>query len=329
MNKYLVIGSNSFSGSHFVNALLDKGFETFAISRSPHLENVFCPYTWESNKKKPVFYQLDINKNNSEIIALIKKHKINNIINFAAQSMVAQSWDNPEDWYQTNVIGQVALLNHLKGFDFIEKYIHITTPEVYGSTDGWIKENYSYNPTTPYAISRATLDMHLKALHEVYKFPVIFTRAANVYGPGQPLYRIIPRALFLARTGNKLSLDGGGKSIRSFIHIEDVVLATFKIMLDGKIGSCYHISTNDLITIKDLVIKISELTNINFNKLVQMSPERMGKDTAYMLDSTFLRSDLNWKPKIDLDRGLADTLKWIDRNFQKLKKQPKNYEHKK
>ena len=329
MDKCLVIGSNSFSGSHFVNVLLENDYECIAISRSNHLENVFCPYTWENKKKRPVFYQLDINKNNAEIVDLIKKNKINYIINFAAQSMVAQSWDSPEDWYQTNVIGQVSLLNYLKDFDFIKKYIHVTTPEVYGSTNGWIKESYTYNPTTPYAISRATLDMHLKALYEVYKFPVIFTRAANVYGPGQPLYRIISRALFLARTGKKLSLDGGGKSIRSFIHIEDVVLATFKIMLDGKVGSCYHISTNDLITIKDLVNKISDLTNINFNELVQISPERMGKDSAYMLDSSFLRSDLNWEPKIDLERGLSDTLEWIDKNLQDLKKQPIDYGHKK
>ena len=116
MNKYLVIGSNSFSGSHFVNALLDKNFECFAISRSSHLEDVFCPYAWEKQTKKPTCYQLDINKNNSEIVDLIKKNNINHIVNFAAQSMVAQSWDSPEDWYQTNVIGQVSLLNHLKDF---------------------------------------------------------------------------------------------------------------------------------------------------------------------------------------------------------------------
>ena len=329
MNKYLVIGSNSFSGSHFVNALLDKNFECFAISRSSHLEDVFCPYAWEKQKKKPTFYQLDINKNNSEIVDLIKKNNINHIVNFAAQSMVAQSWDSPEDWYQTNVIGQVSLLNHLKDFDFIKKYIHVTTPEVYGSTNGWIKENFTYNPTTPYAISRATLDMHLKALHEVYKFPVIFTRAANVYGPGQQLYRIIPRALLLARTGDKLFLDGGGKSVRAFIHIKDVVMATIKIMLDGKVGSCYHISTDELTTIKDLVHKISNLTNVNFNELVNISPERIGKDSAYMLDSSLLTSELGWKPKINLDMGLQDTLSWIDKNLQDLKKQPINYEHKK
>ena len=100
-------------------------------------------------------------------------------------------------------------------------------------------------------------------------------------------------------------------------------------MLDGKVGSCYHISTDELTTIKDLVHKISNLTNVNFNELVNISPERIGKDSAYMLDSSLLTSELGWKPKINLDMGLQDTLSWIDKNLQDLKKQPINYEHKK
>lgn len=329
MDKYLVIGSNSFSGSHYVNMLIEKGYECYAVSRSEELNDIFCPYKWTNKKNRPLFKQLDINKNTDEIVKLIKGNEINHIVNFAAQSMVAQSWEHPEHWYQTNLVGQTYLLNKLKKFDFIKKYIHITTPEVYGSTSGWIKESFSYDPTTPYAISRAALDMHLKALFDIYKFPVIFTRAANVYGPGQPLYRIIPRALYSARAGESLMLDGGGKSIRSFIHIKDVTLATFKIMLHGNIGSCYHISTDKLITIRDLVYKIANLTNVSFDTLVKTSPERIGKDQAYMLDSAKLRSELNWKPEIDLDNGLADTLLWLDQNIKELKYQPKTYEHKK
>ena len=113
MEKYLVIGSNSFSGSHYLNLLLKKGFECFAISRSTELHQVFCPYKW-GVKNDPKFFQYDINKHAKEILDLIKKNKINYIINFAAQSMVAQSWETPEDWYQTNVVGQVNILNELK-----------------------------------------------------------------------------------------------------------------------------------------------------------------------------------------------------------------------
>ena len=108
----------------------------------------------------------------------------------------------------------------------------MTTPEVYGSTDGgWIKEHNHFAPSTPYAVSRAACDLHLHSFHQAYGFPVVFTRAANVYGPGQQLYRIIPRALLSARTGESMQLHGGGHSVRAFIHIKDVVRATGVLLL--------------------------------------------------------------------------------------------------
>src|SRR3989338_4008923 len=100
-----------------------------------------------------------------------------------------------------------------------------------------------YNPSTPYAVSRAAGDMWLKALYKSYQFPVVFTRAANVYGCGQQLYRIIPRAILYARLEKKLHLHGGGYSMRSFIHIYDVADATYRIALSGELGHTYHIST--------------------------------------------------------------------------------------
>ena len=126
----------------------------------------------------------------------------------------------------------------------LKKYVQITTPEVYGSTANWINENAEFNPSTPYAVSRAASDMSLKAYINSFDFPAVFTRAANVYGPGQQLYRIIPRTIYSLKFGEKLQLHGGGKSERSFIHINDVCRATMQIMLNAKIGETYHISTN-------------------------------------------------------------------------------------
>ena len=143
--------------------------------------------------------------------------------------MVGQSWERPEDWFRTNAVSTVILHNRLRQeCDFLTRYVHITTPEVYGSTNGWIKEDTPYNPSTPYAVSRAAGDMSLKTFVDAYGFPAVSTRAANVYGPGQQLYRIIPRTILFIRLQKKLQLHGGGFFERSFIHINDVSDATRK-----------------------------------------------------------------------------------------------------
>jgi dTDP-glucose 4,6-dehydratase len=216
----------------------------------------------------------------------------------------------------------------MRKFDFIKKYVHVTTPEVYGSTEGWQKESFNFNPSTPYAVSRAACDMHLKSFFEAYNFPVVFTRAANVYGPGQQLYRIIPRTILYARLGEKLSLHGGGYSERSFIHINDVADATYKIALKGKIGETYHISTEDIISVRKLVIKICEIMLVKFSDLVEDSDERLGKDQSYMLDSIKLRKEQKWKNNINLEEGLLSTIKWIDESLETLKNLPHKYIHK-
>lgn len=325
---FLVIGSNSFSGASFIKLLLDQNYSVVGVSRSIEPNKVFLPYIG-IKKNKFLFYKIDINRNLDKLVDLIKKYKPVNIINFSAQGMVGESWKKPEDWYQTNLLSQVRLHNQLRSFDFISKYIHFTTPEVYGSTDGWVKESFNFNPSTPYAVSRAACDMHLMSFFKAYKFPVIFTRAANVYGPGQQLYRIIPRSLLFAITNKKLLLHGGGNSIRSFIHISDVSNALLKIVKKGTIGQTYHISTNEYISIKDLVKKICSITNLTFNNFTKIEKDRIGKDQAYLLDSSKIRTKLKWHDTISLDKGLIDTLNWVKNNINLLNKLPNEYKHKK
>ena len=142
-----------------------------------------------------------------EIEEKIKLFKPKFIVNFAAQGMVAESWNKPEDWYQTNVVSQVKLHNCLRQLDFIENYLHFSTPEVYGSTEGWIKESYHLAPNTPYAASRAACDLHLMTFFRNYDFPVTFTRAANVFGEGQQLYRIITKTILSGLLRKKLIIE--------------------------------------------------------------------------------------------------------------------------
>jgi len=332
MKKFLVIGSNSFSGSNFVNYLLKEGHQVFGTSRSEEPEEVFLPYKWSEEKilKNFKYSKFDLNNQLDQIIELSKEQEVEYVVNFAAQGMVAESWKSPQDWYQTNVVAQVKLHDNLRKLKSLKRYVHVSTPEAYGSTDsGWLKENYNFLPSTPYAVSRAACDLHLLSFYKAYDFPVIFTRAANVYGPGQQLYRIIPRTLLFSRLHKKLKLHGGGHSVRSFIHIDDVVDATLKIALEGRIGETYHISTNDTISIRDLVSKLVRLTGDNFESLVEETEDRMGKDQSYLLDSSKLRTELLWEDKIPLGEGLKETLSWLDKNIECLKTLPSDYSHKK
>lgn len=327
-DRYLVIGSNSFSGSHFVSRVLTEGAEVVGLSRSEEPNPVFLPYSWGADVERFAFHALDLNSQLDEILRVVSEFQPQYIVNFAAQGMVAQSWLMPEHWYQTNVVAQVKLHNELRKLSYLKKYVHVTTPEVYGSTEGWINEGQVFSPSTPYAVSRAACDMHLKSFFLAYKFPVVFTRAANVFGPGQQLYRIIPRTILSGRTGQKLPLHGGGYSVRSFIHISDVVDATFKIAKKGMPGETFHISTSKLISIRDLVGLVCQKIDVPFSELVNETDERLGKDQAYALDSSYLRENLAWSDTISLENGLNETIAWVDSNLETLKQQPIEYAHK-
>lgn len=325
---YLVLGSNSFSGSNFINYLLSKKCKVIGVSRSNEIKKEFLPYKNNLNSKLFFFKKVDINKDISKLIKIIKKYKPSVTINYIAQGMVAESWVNPEHWYRTNVVSQVLLYKELAKFKFIKKFIHVTTPEVYGSTPKLVKENFNFKPSTPYAISRATLDTHLKKLFQNYKLPVIFTRTANVYGPGQQLFRIIPKAFMCSRKKIRLMLHGGGKSLRSFIHISDVSKATYLISKKGKVGDTYHISTKDFISIRQLVKKVAAIEKIPFKSLCVIKKDRIGKDHSYKLNTSKIFKELKWKPLINLNTGLILTKKWIDINYDLFKKLNLDYKHK-
>lgn len=328
--KIFVIGSNSFTGSTFAAYALEHGAEVIGASRSPEPVDSLLPYKWlgDEARSRFQFRQLCLNQDGQEMLSLIGDFKPDYVINFAAQSMVAESWENPDHWYQTNVVANVNLHEGLRKFDFLKKYVHITTPEVYGSTEGKIDETAPYNPSTPYAASRAACDMHLQTFIKQYNFPVAFTRAANVYGPGQQLYRIIPRTILYIRIGNKLQLHGGGVSVRSFIHGRDIAEGTLQVARQAPIGECYHFSTNHWLSIRDLVEMICEKMNVDFNDCVEVGPERPGKDAAYILDSAKARDTLGWTDNVTLEQGVEECIKWIDDNLDELREQPLGYIHK-
>jgi dTDP-glucose 4,6-dehydratase len=327
MDKIFVLGSNSFSGAHFTEYALSEGAAVWGISRSSEPPSIFLPY-----RNKAVtnfnFFQYDLNNNLNEIIELTTNIKPTYFVNFASLSMVGESWLAPGDWFLTNTVSTIKLHDELRKLNVLKRYVHISTPEVYGNKEGLLQESFNFNPSTPYAVSRAATDFSLQTFFNTYQFPVVTTRAANVYGPCQQLYRIIPRTILYVLLGKKLQLHGGGKSLRSFIHIQDVARATWRIMQDGINGQTYHISTAKMLSIIDLVKCICEKLNVDFEKHTELVEDRLGKDVAYELDSSKLRTELQWQPTYELETGLDECIDWVKSNFEILKNLPFNYQHK-
>jgi dTDP-glucose 4,6-dehydratase len=325
---FVVIGSNSFTGAGFVRYLLEKGHRIIGISRSEEPHAAFLPYRYEGVPAGFQFRRLDLNHDLDAIVALLEHERPAYVVNFAAQSMVAESWAHPDHWFMTNVVSTVRLHDRLRSMKFLERYVHVSTPEVYGSTSGDVREDAPFNPSTPYAVSRAAADMSLRTFHAAYGFPVVYTRAANVYGAGQQLYRIVPRTILNARLGRKLQLHGGGMSERSFIHVKDVAEATYRIALKGKNGEAYHISTDRIISIHDLVEMICVQLGVDIDDVVEVVGDRLGKDAAYRLDSGKLRRELGWADAVSLESGVAETAAWVDRHLEDLARLPASYVHK-
>lgn len=327
MEKVAVIGSNSFSGSHFVNFLLENtDYEMLGISRSPEYNPIFLPYK-DKETNRFNFLQMDLNKNMRDIINLFEEENVKKVVNFAAQGMVGQSWDNPLHWYRTNVLGIVDLVERLRGINGFKKYVQISSPEIYGSCDN-VKEDAVPNPSSPYANSKSAADIHIQLINEQFDFPASFVRSTNVYGPGQQLFKIIPRTIIYTKLGKKIQLDGGGKAIKSFIHIKDVCNGIFKILEDKDSGEIYHLSPEKGHSIESIVKQICNKTGNDFNKVTEVVGERLGQDTQYVIDSSKAREKFNWKPEIGIDKGLEECIKWVDKNWEIIESLPLEYLHK-
>jgi dTDP-glucose 4,6-dehydratase len=325
--RVLVIGSNCFSGATFVAHLLEQGFEVLGISRSPEPADCLLPYKW-GDFQRFRFVQADINSELDRIVAVVDQWQPRYVANYAAQGMVAQSWREPAQWFQTNTLAMVRLHDRLRTFSCIEKYLQISTPEVYGTTRGIVREDANYSPSTPYAASKAACDLSLISFWKGYRFPVVFTRSANVCGPGQQLYRIIPKTILSIMSGGQLNLEGGGVARRSFIHMRDVAEGQLKAMLLAKPGDIFHLSTDVVVSIREVVETICERLGVRFSDHVRIVAGRRVEDDAYLLDCSKAKSELGWTPRRDLDTIIRETVDWARRHWDVLRGLPLEYVHK-
>jgi len=326
----LVLGSNSFAGGCLVEQALLAGYKVIGINRSPEQAACMTPYRLAgfSEATQYQFYALDLNLHFDQICQVILKYQPEYIVDLAGQGMVAESWQQPEQWYQTNLVSKAKLITFLNQQSFLKRYLRVSTPEVYGSTDQLIKESQNYSPSTPYAVSHAAIDMHLNAFVQQHNFPAIITRFSNFYGPTQQLYRIIPRAIIYTKLGKRLPLHGGGLATRAFIYGDDAAIGILAALEHGVIGESYHFSTQDFVTIRELVEIVYQELSVDFADMVDMADDRPGKDLKYLMDDNKAQKELGWQPQVNLSQGIAKTISWVNQHWTEIKQQPFNYIHK-
>lgn len=328
MKTVVVLGSNSFSGQDFIDLLLDDGeYEVVGVSRRPEPAPWKLRYRERANLNRFRFFALDLNRDMPELLALLDRERPNYIVNFAAQSEVAPSWERPEDWFRTNTVALAELVNHLRRQSYLDKYVHISSPEVYGTCRGVVLENAPLNPSTPYAASKAAADMLLEAYRKQFDFPVVTVRATNVYGARQQLFKIVPRAIIAMKLDKTIPLHGGGNAVKSYIHVRDVSRGELAIMERGETGEIYHLSPDEGIAVADVVREIAFLLHKNFADVTENVEERPGQDAAYVIDSSQARNRLGWRPEIALREGLEETKTWIERYWSEIRTEPLEYQH--
>jgi dTDP-glucose 4,6-dehydratase len=327
--KIVVLGANSFSGQDFVDLLLDDPRnEVIGVSRSAQRPPLFLRYRLRADLSRYRYCQLDLNDDMPELLDLLDAEKPEAIVNFAAQSEVAPSWEHPEHWFQTNTVALSRLVNHLRRQDYVQRYLHVSSPEVYGTCVGSVYEDAPLNPSTPYAASKAGADLLLETYRRQFGFPLVTVRATNVYGAGQQLFKIIPRSAIYVRLARTIELHGGGSAVKSYIHIRDVSRGELAILDRGQVGSIYHLSPDCGIAVRDVVRLICERMGVSFEQATTAVEERPGQDAAYVIESTKAREELGWVPQVSIEDGLSEVVSWIDANWEEIAQQPLEYRHK-
>ncbi len=329
MPKFMVIGSNSFSGQDFVDLLLDDpANQVIGVSRSVEKPNYFLRYKTHGGASRFRFHKMDMNADMEALLALLDAERPDYIANFAAQSEVGPSWEHPEHWFQTNTVALSRFVNHMRKQDYLKKYLHVSSPEAYGNCVGTVTEETPDNPSTPYAASKAAADMLLDVYCKQYGFPLVTVRATNVYGARQQLFKIIPRSVIYLKLGNTIKLDGGGKAVKSYIHIRDVSAGEHAILMQGAIGARYHLSPDTGVAICDVVRGIAERMGKRFEDVTETVADRPGQDAAYVIDSAKARQAFGWAPGVSIDAGIEEVVAWVEENWAAIKAEPLEYLHK-
>ena len=270
---------------------------------------------------------LCLGKDNEFLVEWLQEEKPEVIVNFAAQgesvaSFKARHW---KYFYRTNVDALVELTESLLGQKWLKKFIQVGTSEVYGSVNKAASEESALRPSSPYAVSKLTFDLHLQSIAKTFGFPALVVRPSNCMTPGQQLHRVVPKTFVLGLTGRKLQLHGGGAAKKSYMAADDLSKAILLLVEKGELGEVYNAGPDEPVSIRKLVEACANAMAEDFDSVVQMVADRTGQDSCYWLDSTKLKK-IGWKVETTLEQAVDEVYRWVDLNIGELSRLPLDYE---
>ncbi|GEK88382.1 dTDP-glucose 4,6-dehydratase [Alkalibacterium putridalgicola] len=310
----LVTGGAGFIGSNFVHYILenhpeDKVVNLDLLTYAGNIHNLDDVM----DNSNHIFVEGNIT--NSELVRhLVKIHEITHFVNFAAESHVDRSILNPEIFVETNIQGTLSLLNVAKEMG-IEKYLQVSTDEVYGSLgpEGYFTEDTPLAPNSPYSASKTGADLLVRSYYETYGMNVNITRCSNNYGPYHFPEKLIPLMITNAMDGKKLPIYGDGKNIRDWLHVKDHCQAINLVLRKGKKGEVYNVGGHNERTNNQIVNIIVDKLGVS-KDLITYVEDRLGHDKRYAIDPTKLETELGWKPEYTFDTGIEETIEWYQNN---------------
>ena len=323
----LVTGGAGFIGSNFVHRAIDDGHRVVtldALTYAGSIENL----TTLSATDRHTFVHGSIN-DRSLVSQLLAKHRPQTVINFAAQTHVDRSIDDPCAFVNTNVVGThellEATLSYWRGLsgDARERFrfLHISTDEVYGPlAQGRSSENSRYAPSSPYAASKAAADHLVRAYHVTFGLPVLITNCGNNYGPRQFPEKLIPLMILTALAREKLPVYGDGKHVRDWLHVDDHCSALMQVIDRGRPGETYNIGAHCERCNIDVVRRICDILDRlrpregSYQSLISYVADRPGHDRRYSLDTSRIAHELGWQPMVSFEEGLERTMTWYLNN---------------
>jgi dTDP-glucose 4,6-dehydratase len=322
---YMIFGGGGSFGIHTAFYLLEhaKPKRVVGVGRNPLRPE---PFSLGIDKQPGyeyhayhVTYEMDL------LLELVDSIKPEIIVNYAAQGEGAVSWKHSWRFFETNSMALAKLCEELMKRDWLERFIQISTSEMYGSVDHAVNENEPIKPTSPYGASKVAFDMYLVSVHRFLKFPMNIIRPSNAYCPGQLPHRVIPKAIICGLTGQKLPLQGGGKAEKSYIHARDLGRAIHLVAEKAPLGTIYNAGPAEPTSIRRVVELCAEALGMPFEKLCEMAPDRLGQDSRYWLDSSAIKRDVGWEAKIGWKEGLGEMVAWGRKYLDQLRTWPTTY----
>ncbi len=313
MDRVLVTGGAGFIGSNFIRYILSEYGDVEVINFD------LLTYAGSLNNLSDVadnpryrFVKGDIRA--PEDVASVMK-SVDYVVHFAAESHVDRSITGPEVFTKTNVLGTQILLDYA-GEAGVKKFVHVSTDEVYGSIDdGFFTEETPLAPNSPYSASKAGSDLLVRAYFKTYGFPAVITRCSNNYGPFQYPEKLIPLMIKNALLDIPLPVYGDGLNVRDWIYVEDHCRAIDAVLKNGKEGEVYNIGANNEMKNIDIVrLILRELDKPE--SLIKYVDDRLGHDRRYAIDSSKIKKELGWDPKVCFEDGIRHTINWYKNYFK-------------